>query len=106
MTDVQIYFLGYFFGILTVLIILLIKSKIGSPTTESDFDIEFMPISNRYYPRVGKHYIYRNYPSGFLSLRADINYSEYSSSEKGAVDTYKMYLEHTNKSTIIIKPTL
>ena len=68
-----------------------------------DFDIEYMPISGRYYPRYEGKYLY-SWLSGRYTLERTPEGCTYAGTKEGAIHIYNLYLEYKSVGTVMIKP--
>lgn len=98
LTVIIIHFLGY-----EIKIVQRFKSEPSVKEENNNFTIEYMPLSNRYYPRHNGYYLYY-WRSGRWQLTNSITSTEYSSTEKGAKEIYDRYLEQVGITSIIIQP--
>jgi hypothetical protein len=69
---------------------------------KSRFTIEHYPLTNRYYPKDGNHFIYRSPISGCFERSATMALSEYSKTIEGADRILKEYRELVHKNNINI----
>jgi hypothetical protein len=67
------------------------------------FDIEFLPLTGRYYPRYNGRYLYCCPQSGRYSLNEDRVYTEYSRTKEGAKTAIDKYLEVRGVNTQFLK---
>lgn len=89
------------------------KKKAESVITESTqvkskydgFDIEFMPITKRYYPRYKEKYFYKEINSGTFKLDESISFCEFAKSQEEAKKIIDQYLELHGIGSEIIKLT-
>lgn len=83
----------------------IIESKTDTPDKEKykGCDIEYMPKTDRYYPRVNGDYLWRRYASGVLERSSSIAYCEFGRTKQEAIDMLDEYLETQGKGSQILE---
>jgi len=67
-----------------------------------DCDVEYMPITGRYYPRYKGKYLFPESDTGGYSLSPSTLYTVYKDSEEKAWDVIDRFLELRGKDTVIL----
>lgn len=68
------------------------------------FEIEFYPISNKYFPKYNDYYLKRYYITGIIIIEDDFLFAQSFQSEKNALDFINEFKEQQFKKNIKIIP--
>lgn len=73
------------------------------PLSQSDFSIEFYPITNRYYPKYKKKYLRKSYSTGIVESIDEFlfPYADHGKSEEEAYRIINLFKEQQLKENVI-----
>lgn len=67
---------------------------------DPDFTIEHYPETGRYYPKYKKNYLRKEYSTGIVDIRDNMNFANYGSSEEQALHLIELFKEQKLKKNV------
>ena len=67
---------------------------------DPDFTIEHYPETGRYYPKYKKNYLRKEYTTGIVDIRDNMNYANHGSSEEHALKLIELFKEQKLKKNV------
>lgn len=82
------------------------SSETNRVKVDSDFSVEFYPITKRYYPKYKKYYLQKNINTGIMNKLEEFlfTYADYGTTEAEADKLIELFKEQRLKKNVTIIP--